>query len=119
MPRKKVWTAEEEAELIRIQKTTGVNRKTAVRKMRAAAKVKSRPQVNAKKKTVKTKASSQKPKTSAVASRAEGVRLYNLAGRPTLGTDHPYIWRTWPQNDLGRAGQGRSLREAVSSCACR
>ena len=84
MTRKKVWTAEEEAEIIRIQKSTGVNRKTAIRKMRAAAKVKSGPKVSANKKPGKTKAPVQKPKMSAVASRAEGVRLYNLAGRPTL-----------------------------------
>jgi len=42
------WTTEQEAEINRIQRTTGVTRKTAIRKMRAAAKV------QAKVKAVKT-----------------------------------------------------------------
>jgi hypothetical protein len=33
------WTPEQEAEINRIQRTTGVARKSATRKMRAAAKV--------------------------------------------------------------------------------
>ena len=76
------WTSEQEAEINRIQRTTGVTRNTAIRKMRAAAKV------QAKVKAVKTTSlrpvsPKQAQKSIPGISRAAGIRLFKLAGRPS------------------------------------
>jgi hypothetical protein len=79
MARKKTWTPQEEAEITRIQRATGVSRKSAIRKMRAATpKPKAKPQ-----KTSKAKSSVKTGKKAAGNNRAEGIRLFKLAGRPT------------------------------------
>lgn len=80
MARKKIWTAEEEAEITRIQKSTGVSRKSAIRKMRAAAEAKPKAKSQ---KTSKTKSPVTTSKKAASNNRAEGIRLFKLAGRPT------------------------------------
>jgi len=79
MAKKKSWTPKEEAEISRIRKTTGATRKTAIRKMRAAAKAK--PKVKTQK-APKTTAQSL-PKSVISMNRSEGIRLFKLAGRPT------------------------------------
>lgn len=86
------WTPEQEAEINRIQRTTGVTRKSAIRKMQAAAKIQAKAQA----KQAKVAAKAAKPQTKSTASpktqsqksfagmnRAEGIRLFRLAGRPT------------------------------------
>ena len=76
------WTTEQEAEITRIQRTTGVTRKTAIRKMRAAAKVQAK--VKAVKTTsLRTVPPTQPQKKFAGVNRAEGIRLFKLAGRPS------------------------------------
>ncbi len=81
MAKKKSWTPKEEAEISRIRQTTGATRKTAIRKMRAAAKAK--PKVKTQKAT-KTKTPAQSlPKSVVSLNRSEGIRLFKLAGRPT------------------------------------
>ena len=81
MAKKKSWTPKEEAEISRIRQTTGATRKTAIRKMRAAAKAK--PKVKTQKAT-KTKTPAQSlPKNVVSMNRSEGIRLFKLAGRPT------------------------------------
>jgi hypothetical protein len=81
MAKKKSWTPKEEAEISRIRQTTGATRKTAIRKMRAAAKAK--PKVKTPKAT-KTKTPAQSlPKSVVSLNRSEGIRLFKLAGRPT------------------------------------
>jgi hypothetical protein len=81
MANKKRWTPKEEAEISRIRQTTGVTRKTAIRKMRAAPKVKAK--VKAQK--AKPAAPKQQPMTKSEigSARSEGIRLFKLAGRPT------------------------------------
>src|ERR1039457_7592907 len=73
------WTPEQEAEINRIQRTTGVTRKSAIRKMRAAAKV----QAKVKAQAVKTTLKPQPQQKSAGVNRSEGIRLFKVAGRPT------------------------------------
>ena len=73
------WTPEQEAEINRIQRTTGMTRKSAIRKMRAAAKVQAKVRAQA----VKTAPKPQPPQKSAGVNRAEGIRLFKVAGRPT------------------------------------
>ena len=81
MAKKKSWTPKEEVEISRIRQTTGATRKTAIRKMRAAAKAK--PKVKTQKAT-KTKTPAQSlPKSVVSLNRSEGIRLFKLAGRPT------------------------------------
>ena len=81
MAKKKSWTPKEEAEINRIRQTTGATRKTAIRKMRAAAKAK--PKVKTQR-TTKTKTPPQSlPKSVVSLNRSEGIRLFKLAGRPT------------------------------------
>jgi hypothetical protein len=81
MAKKKSWTPKEEAEISRIRQTIGATRKTAIRKMRAAAKAK--PKVKTQKAT-KTKTPAQSlPKSVVSLNRSEGIRLFKLAGRPT------------------------------------
>lgn len=77
MAKKKNRTRKKKSEII--QQTAKANRKTAIRKVRAAAKV--QPEV-------KTQATEAAPKPesqqgSASKNRAEGIRLFKLAGRPT------------------------------------
>ena len=75
------WTTEQEAEINRIQRTTGVTRKTAIRKMRAAAKVQAK--VKAVKTTsLRTVPPKQAQKSIPGISRAAGLALYKIAGRP-------------------------------------
>ena len=81
MAKKKSWTPKEEAELTRIQQTTGATRRTAIRKMRAAAKAK--PKVKTQKATKTTTPAQSLPKGVAGMNRSEGIRLFKLAGRPT------------------------------------
>jgi hypothetical protein len=73
------WTPEQEAEIKRIQRTTGVTRKSAIRKMRAAAKVQAKVKVQA----VKTTPKPQPQQKSAGVNRSEGIRFFKVAGRPT------------------------------------
>lgn len=73
MAKKKNRTRKDKTEINRIQKTTGATRKTANRKMRVATKAQA----------VKTSPKPQPQQKSAASSRAEGTRLYQLAGRPT------------------------------------
>jgi hypothetical protein len=81
MAKKKSWTPKEETEISRIRQTTGATRKTAIRKMRAAAKAK--PKVKTPKAT-KTKTPAQSlPKSVVSLNRSEGIRLFKVAGRPT------------------------------------
>ena len=68
------FTPEQEAEINHIQKTTGVTRKSAIRKTRAAAKVQA--------KAAKSSPKPQARKNSPSISRAAGIALYKLAGRP-------------------------------------
>jgi hypothetical protein len=60
----------------------GANRKSSVRKVRAAAKTKARIKTKPMK-LVKTKMSAPVSGKSAGANRAEGILLFKLAGRPT------------------------------------
>jgi hypothetical protein len=60
----------------RVRKATGTNRKTASRKMRAAAKAEIKAQA------ARTSPKPQ-PRRSTGSNRAEGIRLFKLAGRPT------------------------------------
>jgi hypothetical protein len=69
------WTSEQEAEINRIRRTTGVTRKTAIRKMRAAAKVQAK--VKAVKTTsLQTVPPKQAQKSIPGISRAAGLALY-------------------------------------------
>jgi hypothetical protein len=73
------WTPEQETEINRLQRTTGVTRKSAIRKMRADARV----QAKGKAQAVKTTPKPQPQQTSAGVNRSEGIRLFKVAGRPT------------------------------------
>jgi len=66
--------------MARTMKSTGIKGNSANRKVRAAGKTKVKAKPT---KQVKTKTSAQKTATAAGASRAEGIRLFKLAGRPT------------------------------------
>jgi hypothetical protein len=79
MTRKKNRTRKDKTEINRARKTTGATRKTASRKMRAAAEAK--PKVKAQ--AAKTTPKPQPQQKSAGSNRAEGIRLFKLAGRPT------------------------------------
>jgi hypothetical protein len=79
MAKKKSRTRKDKAEINRVQKTTAATRKANARKVRAAAEAK--PKVRAQ--AVKTTAKPQPQQKSAGSNRAEGIRLFKLAGRPT------------------------------------
>jgi hypothetical protein len=81
MAKKKSWTRKEEAEISRIRQATGATRKTAIRKMRAAAKAK--PKVKTQKATKTTTPAQSLPKGVDGMNRSEGIRLFKFAGRPT------------------------------------
>ena len=81
MATKKSWTPKEEAEINRIRQATGATRKTAIRKMRAAAKAK--PKVKTQKATQTKTPTQVLPKSVVSMNRSEGIRLFKLAGRPT------------------------------------
>src|ERR1019366_7582946 len=81
MAKKKSWTPKEEAKIGRIRQTTGASRKTAIRKMRAAAKAK--PKVKTQKATKAKTPAQSLPKSVVSLNRSEGIRLFKLAGRPT------------------------------------
>jgi hypothetical protein len=79
MAKKKDRIRKDKTEINRVQKTTGATHKTNTRKVRAAAETKPK---------VKTQAAKTPPKPqlqpkSAGSNRAEGIRLFKLAGRPT------------------------------------
>ena len=77
------WTSEQEAEINRIQRTTGVARKSAIRKMRAAAKVQAKAAAKTAKTTsLRTVPPKQAQKSIPGISRAAGLALYKIAGRP-------------------------------------
>ena len=101
------WTPEQEAEINRVQRTTGVTRKSAIRKMRAAAKV----QAKVKAQAVKTTPKPQPQQKSAGVNRSEGIRLFKVAGRPTkeqfilvYGERGPKM--TWEQRAAAGAPEG-------------
>jgi hypothetical protein len=75
LAKKKNRTPKEKAE------TRGATRKTAIRKMRAAAKAK--PKVKAQKATKAKTPGQSLSKSVAGMNRAEGLRLFKVAGRPT------------------------------------
>ena len=81
MAKKKTRTRKDKSEISRSKKTAGATRKTASRKMRAAARVNDKVKAQA----AKPAATKQQPMTkSAIGSaRSEGIRLFKLAGRPT------------------------------------
>src|SRR5664279_3601198 len=81
MAKKKNRTRKEKSAISRIQQTTGATRKTAIRKMRAAPKVKEK----AKARAAKPAAPKQQPMTKSEigSARSEGIRLFKVAGRPT------------------------------------
>jgi hypothetical protein len=81
MAKKKTRTRKETSEISRSQQTAGATRKTASRKMRAAAKVKDKVKAQA----VKAATPKQQPMTKSEigSARSEGIRLFKLAGRPT------------------------------------
>ena len=79
MAKKKTRTRKDKTETKRVRKTTGATRKTASRKMRPATKT----QAKVKAQAVKTSPKPQPQQKSAGSNRAEGTRLYQLAGRPT------------------------------------
>ena len=73
MAKKKTRTRKVKTEINRVRKTTGATRKTANREMRAATKTQA----------AKTTPKPQPQQKSAGSNRAEGIRLFKLAGRPT------------------------------------
>ena len=79
MAKKTKRTRKDKTKSNRIQKTTGVTRKTARRKMRPATKAQAKVKVQA----VTTPPKPQPQPKSAGSNRAEGIRLFKLAGRPT------------------------------------
>jgi type II secretory pathway component PulM len=79
MAKKKTWTRKDKTKTSRVRKTTGANHKTDTRKVRAAAEAK--PKVKAQ--AVKTTPKPQPQQKLAGSNRAEGVRLFKLAGRPS------------------------------------
>jgi len=66
--------------MARTKKSTVVTRKSAHRKVRAAGKTEAKAKPT---KAVKTKTPAQTSAKSAGKSRAEGIRLFALAGRPS------------------------------------
>ena len=81
MAKKKNRTRKEKSEINRIRQTTGATRKTAIQKMRAAAKAKSK--VKTQKATKTTTPAQALPKSVVSLNRSEGIRLFKVAGRPT------------------------------------
>jgi hypothetical protein len=79
MAKKENRTRKDKTEINRVRKTTGANHKTNTRKARAAAEAKPRVKAHA----VKTTPKPQPQQNSAGSNRAEGIRLFKLAGRPT------------------------------------
>ena len=99
MAKKKTRTRKDKSEISRSKKTAGATRKTASRKMRAAARVNDKVKAQA----AKPAAPKQQPMTKSEigSARAEGRRLYKLAGRPSkedvvkvYGTAKAIAW-TW------------------------
>ena len=99
MAKKNNRTRKDKSEISRIQQTAGATRKIASRKMRAAPKVKDEVKAQA----AKPAAPKQQPMTTSEigSARAEGHRLYRLAGRPSqddvvkvYGTPKAIAW-TW------------------------
>jgi hypothetical protein len=72
-------TRKDRTETIRVRKPTGANHKTNTRRVRATAAAK--PKVKAQ--AAKAAAKPQPQQNSAGSNRAEGIRLFKLAGRPT------------------------------------
>jgi hypothetical protein len=114
MAKKIVFTEAGQAEITRIQQASGVSRKTAIRKMRAAAKVQAKAQAKQakaakvapvpdyKQAAANDRPEPTKPQTDAGKARSEGIALFKLAGRPSredfvkvYGPTGPRL--TWPQ----------------------
>jgi len=79
MAKKKTRTRKDKTEINRVRKPTGATHKTNTRKVRAAAEAK--PKVMAQAKTPPKP--QPLPKSLVSQNRAEGIRLFKLAGRPT------------------------------------
>jgi hypothetical protein len=79
MAKQKNRTRKDKTEVNRVQKTIGATRKAAGRKMRPATKA----QAKVKAQAVKTPPKPQPQPKSAGTNRAEGIRLFKLAERPT------------------------------------
>src|ERR1019366_6632824 len=99
MAKKNKRTRKDKSEIRRIQQTTGATRKTATRKGQGSPKVKGEVKAQA----AKPAAPKQQPMTTSEigSARAEGHRLYRLAGRPkqedvlkVFGTQKAISW-TW------------------------
>src|ERR1019366_7547898 len=103
------WTPEQEAEINRVQRTTGVTRKSAIRKMRAAAKV----QAKVKAQAVKTTPKPQPQQKSAGVNRSEGIRLFKVAGRPTKEQFILVYGERGAKDDMGAAGGSGCTSRAV------
>src|SRR5450759_4391616 len=93
------WTPEQEAEINRIQRTSGVTRKSAIRKMRAAAK--------GQRKGSGGQDYSQAATTTKVC-RRESLRGYSAlqsSRTPYQGPVHRRLRRTWANDDVGSASR--------------
>jgi hypothetical protein len=73
MAKKKKLTPKDKTKINRVRKTTGATRKTTGRKMRLATKAQ----------VAKAAPKAQLQQKAAGSNRAEGIRLFKLAGRPT------------------------------------
>ncbi len=83
MAKKKTRTRKENSAISRIHKTTGVTRKTAIRKMRAAPKVNDKVKAQATKPATPKQQPQPMTKSGIGSARSEGIRLFKVAGRPT------------------------------------
>lgn len=79
MTKKKNRTRKDNTETTRVRKTKGTTRQTASRKTRAANKAPANVEAQA----VKTTPQRHQQQKAAGSNRAEGIRLFKLAGRPT------------------------------------
>ena len=101
------WTSEQEAEINRIQRTTGVTRKSAIRKIRAAAKVQAKAAAKVGTTTsLRTVPPKQAQKSIPGISRAAGLALYRIAGRPKKQDFPSCLWLNGRTLDLGATCQG-------------
>ena len=82
MAKKKNQTRKNKSEPSRKQRKTAAARKTAIRKMRAAPEVQAKVKAQAAA-PVKTTTSKTQSQMAVSMNRAEGLRLFKVAGRPT------------------------------------
>lgn len=116
MAKKENLTRKAKSEISRIQQAPGTTRKTAIQKMRAAAKAK--PMVKARKSVKRTKTLS--PISTQERCWRESLRRYPAisACRTTdQGAIHSSVRRTRPKNDLENAGSGGHTSREVPDCA--